>query len=102
MPVAARHWRACGRIRMYDSPSRTVLARCEASNEKQGLPALTEVFVMRPYAVALKSIIAGLLVAMTLVTTASAVERNPARTRPAAATEQATTQRIIVKFRQSS
>src|SRR5215475_9930225 len=57
---------------------------------------------MRPYAVTLKSILAGLLLAMTFVTAAMAVERNPARTRPAAASDAPAIERIIVKFRQSS
>ena len=53
---------------------------------------------MRTIAVTLSSLVA----AIVLMTAASAAERNPARTRPTAATEQATAQRIIVKFRQSS
>src|SRR5689334_13928459 len=53
---------------------------------------------MRPIAVILTSLIA----AMALNTVASAAERNPARTRPSAAAEQESAQRIIVKFRQSS
>ena len=53
---------------------------------------------MRPIAVTLTS----LLAAMALVTTATAAELNPARTRPGAATEQESAQRIIVQFRQSS
>ncbi len=53
---------------------------------------------MRPIAVALTSLVA----AMALNSAAGAVERNPARTRPNAAAEQESAQRIIVKFRQSS
>jgi serine protease len=53
---------------------------------------------MRPIAVTLTSLFA----AMALATTAGAAERNPARTRPGAAAEQESAQRIIVKFRQSS
>jgi serine protease len=53
---------------------------------------------MRPIAVSLNS----LFVALVLVTAASAAEQNPARTPPGAAAEQASAQRIIVKFRQST
>ena len=53
---------------------------------------------MRPMAVTL----VGLLAATALNTAALAAERNPARTRPSAAAEQQSAQRIIVKFRQSS
>jgi serine protease len=53
---------------------------------------------MRPITVTLTSFLA----AMALITTASAAERNPARTRPSAVAEQESAQRIIVKFRQSS
>ena len=53
---------------------------------------------MRPIAVTLTS----LLAAMTLLATATAAERNPVRTRPSAAADQPSAQRIIVKFRQSS
>ena len=57
---------------------------------------------MRPIAVTLTS----LLAAMALMTTATAAEKNPARTRPGAAAEQESAQRaytrVIVQFRQSS
>lgn len=53
---------------------------------------------MRLIAVTLTSVIA----AMALQTAVTAAERNPARTRPSAAAEQGSAQRIIVKFRQSS
>ena len=53
---------------------------------------------MRPIAVTLTSLIA----AMALNTAVTAAERNPARTRPSAAAEQESAQRIIVKFRQSA
>lgn len=53
---------------------------------------------MRPIAVTL----IGTLAAMALVAAATAAERNPARTRPGAAAEQDSAQRIIVKFRRSS